>query len=659
MKSKFWLTLLSLSYLFLVHGQIACTLTSIQDYYKVNPSSKVMIDSSGLKNIYDLIGSDSLFSVPASSIPNFGLTNHVVWLKVKFIIHTSTQEWIVDIPVSGLHYVDFYEIRNNRVVKHSKGGFMVPRFKKDTPFSNPSCKLTTQNDTCHLYIRVASENAIILPLFVRSASRYIVYEKLIQWWLGIYFGALFIIALFHFGLFVTIRQGIYAWFYTFIFLMALGQITAVYGYLSDWGLTWIELLKPYLHIVNFFSVAAGLAFVRSIIDVKKFSPIFDVIIRIIGIFAFILAFISPLLSFKLSEQMLVFLNIIPMPFIIISASGRALKGYRPALFFLIATFVLITGLIVYNLMYGFALMPYNVFLYYTPNIATLITVVLYAYSIAEHINIIKRERENAREKSIENLNRALQIEKENQNLEKILYQGKKLEAVGRCVSGVAHDMKNYLSPINIYSQVLVHKCQGYDNLKTYAHNLAKAIKPLNDLLLSLLDISKSRRKTLEPLNLHNNLNQIISLLKHSAPVDVSLQVHLSHNNSMILGDKAKIHSIFLNVGVNALDACRNSSGLISITDDVVTLDENSSLLKQFSGSKGKYVKITFEDNGTGMSEETMDHIFEPFYSCNKDGGAGLGMSIVYAGIKYHKGCIEVISSPKQGTKICLYFPIVT
>lgn len=112
----------------------------------------------------------------------------------------------------------------------------------------------------------------------------------------------------------------------------------------------------------------------------------------------------------------------------------------------------------------------------------------------------------------------------------------------------------------------------------------------------------------------------------------------------------------MNLATNARDAMPDG-GNITIRTEVVTIDSYF-IQSQGFGEQGTYAMLSFSDTGSGMSEETIKRMFEPFYTTKEIGkGTGLGLSIVYGVIKKHGGYITCKSSPGNGTVFCIYLPL--
>jgi len=137
-------------------------------------------------------------------------------------------------------------------------------------------------------------------------------------------------------------------------------------------------------------------------------------------------------------------------------------------------------------------------------------------------------------------------------------------------------------------------------------------------------------------------------------VDLSLQGDLL----VINADPVQVEQILLNLAINAKDAMPESGGKLAIVTRNVTLDEEYCRV-HLEAKQGQYVMISVSDTGHGMSQETMQHIFEPFFSTKGVGkGTGLGLAMAYGIMKHHEGFINCYSELGHGTTFRIYFPVV-
>jgi signal transduction histidine kinase len=576
------------------------------------------------------------------------------------IIDSSTKPkcWVIDIAMPGLHKVDFY-LKNDHSghVDSSFSGISIAKTKRSTYYRNPSIDFSsTPGSSFTAYIRVQSKTAIITPFFIREKIDYINYDRTREFFYGIYFGAILILALYHFYLFLTTHDRGYLWLTLFSITYAFSQMTAMYGYIIDWGITFPGSLLRFLHISYFLAVFFGIVLSRYYIKSHIYTPVIDRILKQLQFVSLICIAISPILDFMLSDRIFLIMKIVPLPLYLYSAITAYRKGYRPALNYLIATTSFISGILIYNFMYGFGILPCNSFIYFIPNTTVLITMTLYSISIAHQIITYKKEEEKAREQQVLELREKLKIQEEKCKIENELQQAKKMETVGRLLSGVAHDMNNLVNPILGYTLLIKKESRSNDTVSQYLANLSDAVNNLKNLSTNLLDITRKDNLQTTPIDINSAVIQIGSLLKHSCSSGIRISVNTSKSPLVINGDPGMVQSAIINLGINGIDAIIET-GIVTINTGISQLTTDSPHCRDFGISGGTFVSIAVTDTGIGISPEIRTHLFEPYFTTkSNEKGTGLGLTRIYNCIKTHHGCISVESTQGKGSTFTLYFP---
>ena len=177
------------------------------------------------------------------------------------------------------------------------------------------------------------------------------------------------------------------------------------------------------------------------------------------------------------------------------------------------------------------------------------------------------------------------------------------------------------------------------------------------MVKGLLAFSRKGEINPKPLNLNQVIRQAEAILARTIPKTIKVDLMLQERLSAVTADPVQIEQILLNLAVNARDAMPRGGRLTFETSNV-SLDETYS--KEHLGAEpGDYVLLTVSDTGEGMTKQTLEHIFEPFFSTKPTGaGTGLGLAMVYGIVKQHSGHITCYSEPGVGTTFKLYFPVI-
>ena len=236
-----------------------------------------------------------------------------------------------------------------------------------------------------------------------------------------------------------------------------------------------------------------------------------------------------------------------------------------------------------------------------------------------------------------------------------LLQAQKMEAVGTLAGGIAHDFNNLLQVIHGYGQMLLHN----DNQGQQTHQallrIVGAARRGAELTQQLLTFSRAVESDKRPLDLNHEVKKLKMLLERTIPKMINIELHTADNLRIVNADPIQVEQILMNLAVNAKDAMPEGGKLIIKTENAIL---NSEVCRLHPGATPwVYALLTVSDNGHGMAEETLEHIFEPFYTTKEVGkGTGLGLAMVYGIVKNHNGFISCTSEPGDGTTFKIYLP---
>ncbi|MCG6944458.1 MAG: PAS domain S-box protein [Deltaproteobacteria bacterium] len=246
---------------------------------------------------------------------------------------------------------------------------------------------------------------------------------------------------------------------------------------------------------------------------------------------------------------------------------------------------------------------------------------------------------------------------EQKNLEGQLQQAQKMEAVGTLAGGIAHDFNNLLQAIQGYTELLLmRKKEGEPDWREL-QEVVRASKRGAELTQQLLTFSRKVESKRRPLDLNQEVGELRELLERTIPKMIDVEFKLADNLKMVNADPAQLKQVLVNLAVNAKDAMPEGGKLLIETQGV-RLDQE--FCKRYAEVKpGHYVLFSISDTGHGMGKETLEYIFDPFYTTKEVGkGTGLGLAIVYGIIKNHEGYITCYSRPEVGTTFRIYLPTI-
>lgn len=244
------------------------------------------------------------------------------------------------------------------------------------------------------------------------------------------------------------------------------------------------------------------------------------------------------------------------------------------------------------------------------------------------------------------------------SLQKQLLHAQKMEAIGTLAGGIAHDFNNLLQITLGYSELLISEKREDDSECADLRKIHQAATSGAELVKGLLTFSRKVEPKLVPMDLNSRIRQVEQFLRRTIPRMIDIRFELTEDLQRVNADPIQIDQILMNLTVNARDAI-NETGSIVIETRNVTLDEDD--VRPYPDIRpGDYVFLSISDTGHGMDRETIDHIFEPFYTTKELGrGTGLGLATVYGVIKQHGGLITCYSEVGRGTIFKVYLPAIS
>ncbi|MFT5686786.1 MAG: two-component system cell cycle sensor histidine kinase/response regulator CckA, partial [Myxococcota bacterium] len=244
-----------------------------------------------------------------------------------------------------------------------------------------------------------------------------------------------------------------------------------------------------------------------------------------------------------------------------------------------------------------------------------------------------------------------------QELQNRLQRVQRMEAVGQLAGELAHDFNNYLTAISSYGQLTLAALPISHIARSDVEEVIRTAHKAAKLTRQLFTISRRQPMTVRPLSIVDLLKRMERLMRRLVGSDVTLELAPGRTVWSVMADTGLLERVIINLVLNARDAMAGVSGArLRISLENVVLDAEAAA-KLVDVQPGAYVVAAFADNGSGISEDVLDHIFEPFYSTKPDGeGTGLGLSMVYGVIRQSEGFLSVTSPPGSGTTFRIALP---
>lgn len=239
-------------------------------------------------------------------------------------------------------------------------------------------------------------------------------------------------------------------------------------------------------------------------------------------------------------------------------------------------------------------------------------------------------------------------------MEQQFLRSQRMEAIGSLVGGIAHDLNNILSPIMITIDLL-RQSEGKDQeplLKILETSTGRAA----DMVMQILSFERGVKGKQIEIEVTSLLQELQQLLKDTLPKSIKFQTNIEGVLPNITGDPTQLQQVLLNLALNARDAMPEG-GSITVTASSCALKQSPANSLGVKIPPGKYLKLSIQDTGEGMTEDVQLKVFEPFFSTKEEGkGTGLGLSSSLAILKSHHAAVVLKSSPGAGTKFTIYLP---
>lgn len=240
----------------------------------------------------------------------------------------------------------------------------------------------------------------------------------------------------------------------------------------------------------------------------------------------------------------------------------------------------------------------------------------------------------------------------------------KLESIGVLSGGIAHDFNNLLHVVLGNADIALSRLPARSPARAPLEEVIRATIRAADLTRQILAYSGKGAFVVRHLDLSSEVREMATLLRTAISKRASLVWELAENLPAVNADATQIRQIVMNLITNASDALQDAEGVITLRTGVVQPDElediNSGVSVMSSeppeASQGPYVYLEVADTGSGMTPDTLQRMFDPFFS-TKFSGRGLGLAAVMGIVQSHHGLIRIRTEPGEGTSFRVLLPL--
>ena len=231
---------------------------------------------------------------------------------------------------------------------------------------------------------------------------------------------------------------------------------------------------------------------------------------------------------------------------------------------------------------------------------------------------------------------------------KTLEKMQKLDALGMVAGGISHDFNNLLACIVGHTELALLDASVENGMSKRLTAIHDACMRARKLVQQILTFSRQSEPEYRPMNPEETVLEVLHLIEGSIPANIHLETKIEKISVDIMADATQIHQVVMNLCTNAFHAMKDKGGTLTVCLSETSAGESS--------GRGPNVMLTVRDSGYGMDENTIEKIFDPYFTTKKkDEGTGLGLSVTHGIVRRQGGQIDVASSPGEGTNFKVIF----
>ena len=234
-----------------------------------------------------------------------------------------------------------------------------------------------------------------------------------------------------------------------------------------------------------------------------------------------------------------------------------------------------------------------------------------------------------------------------------------MEALGMLAAGIAHEFNNVIGAILGYAELMeLFDTSNNAEVKSRIDGILRGAYKARDLVKQIQALGRRSSCQRLPLNMDLIVKESLKFQKHLFPTTIEVEKKLYYTGVPVLADPVQIHQILIHLFNNAVESMGQDGGVLTVTLEEMNNDGKRKL-PYADLPRGLYAVLTVTDTGKGIPSEMVETIFDPcFTSGEKDGKAGLGLTIVRGIVEQLDGKIEVNSNPGKGCAVKVILPVV-
>lgn len=646
--------------------------------------------------------------------PNAGFTSSAIWIKFSITNQSNTDQLRVHLESTTGILGKMYHKNAEGEWKEQLTGNLIPMKERSVQSGSFAFDLDIpigSSKTC--FVRLTSNEHILIPMSVAGRSLMAQNSSNGKFWFGIFAGIFFALILYNLFVYISLRERSYLIYVLHTAFSLITQATFL-GYASQF--LWPESIWLAFNGKTIFTCLVslvGIEFMKEFLITKRNAPVLNriangfewvygglIVLNILGFYDFVYTVLSPLQALAVS-------------FVLYTSFVVNKRGFRPARFFILSWIFFLIGILVYVMAIQGILIPFNDLTTSFMPLGSVMEILLLSFALADKIQFLKQERDEADKKVLEmalsnekivreqNIMLEQKVKERTNDLEETvskldnaysnlkeaqsqLVNKEKMASMGQLTAGIAHEINN---PINFisgsitpltrdieeiielfdetdklakdrfspeeYAQIEdLKEDLDYEYLKTEIDELLKGMNDGSKRTVSIIRGLKTFSRVDESDTKSVDIHDNIesTLVLINNQIKNSIEVIRNYGSlPMVECFAGQINQVFLNLINNAAQA---------INEAKVESEKGTIWIATSFQETDQTVQISIKDNGPGIPDEIIDRIFDPFFTTKDVGeGTGLGLSISYNIIEKHGGELKVKTEAGKGTEFVITLPL--
>lgn len=632
---------LILFYCFYASGQKPIYLDDNLPYHNIGKSISILEDKpgnlsiTGVRKMYE----HGKFSQGNTEIFNLGNSSSAFWLKIDYVNKTAESAFLV-VDVPNIEHIDVFEYLSDGKLFHLKSGSLSVEKEDVIATNNFIFHLSERalaNQVQTVYVRVKTNNVLLLPVKLATAKSMLAEGANKIRIEALYIGALAILFLFNLFLYLSFKDHIYFIYSIYVGALFIYLIFYIRGYGYVLGSDFRTFINTYPHVFLSISCLASAMFSIKFLDVRKRIPKAIVVYKFL-IACWIVIFFMSAMGHKGTVSAIVnYLLMLSSMFLWILGLWTYLKGYKPALYYILAWFFICIPILFISLSLS-GIFAYHDYTFFIVPIGTTIELLLLSFALGDRFNTIRKQNIRlitTQKERLEKLvqGRTLKLHESVRMLEETNTVKNKLFSI------IAHDLR---SPFNSLLSIFSLKDMNlltFEDLKMLLNESRKSIDTIHNTLNNLLSWAKSQMEGVVAFPIKFDLEVMVNdllLVYRPLLARKSIDVRIdTDENLLVYADENQVQLIMRN-----------------LIDNAIKFTPFRQCIRIAMKKEAEYVKICVinpvnDAEDLNVASFQTDKIQAPTYGTANERGVGLGLHLCREYIVQNGGALEIAIESNQ------------